>query len=198
MIWISLWPLWASLVAQLVKNPHAMWETWVQSLGREDPLERGMATIPVFLPGEFHGQRSLADYSPWGRKESDTTEQLTHTQYTCLENPMNRGAWRATVHRVPKSQTWLKRLGMHARTAPPTSKFLKTTMFFLPSNLYSFLCLEEFPTYPSDLSLNIISSGKPFLIFLHLPDKLRFSSIYSQKPILALCSHNHNYKQMSI
>ena len=33
---------------------------------------------PVFLPGEFHGQRSLADYSPWGCKESDTTEQLIH------------------------------------------------------------------------------------------------------------------------
>ena len=34
---------------------------------------------PVFLPGESHGQRSLAGYSPWGRKESDTTERLTHT-----------------------------------------------------------------------------------------------------------------------
>ena len=34
---------------------------------------------PVFLPGESHGQRSLEGYSPWGRKESDTTEQLTHT-----------------------------------------------------------------------------------------------------------------------
>ena len=36
-----------------------------------------MATTPVFLPGESHGQRSLVGYSPWGRKESDTTEQLT-------------------------------------------------------------------------------------------------------------------------
>ena len=34
---------------------------------------------PVFLPGEFHGQRSLAGYCPWGRNESYTTEQLTHT-----------------------------------------------------------------------------------------------------------------------
>ena len=46
---------WASLVAQLVKNPPAMQETWVQSLGWEDPLEKGMATTPVFWPGEFHG-----------------------------------------------------------------------------------------------------------------------------------------------
>ena len=39
-----------------------------------------MATTPVFLPGKFQGLRSLARYSPWGCKESDTTEQLTHTQ----------------------------------------------------------------------------------------------------------------------
>ena len=42
-------------------------------------LEKDMATTPVFLPGESHGQRSLADYSPWGFKESDTTESHTHT-----------------------------------------------------------------------------------------------------------------------
>ena len=46
---------WASLVAQLVKNPHAMQETWVRSLGWEDALEKGLP-IPVFWPGEFHGQ----------------------------------------------------------------------------------------------------------------------------------------------
>ena len=44
-------------------------------LGGEDPLEEEMATTPVFLPGEPHGQRSLAGYSPWGHKESDTTEE---------------------------------------------------------------------------------------------------------------------------
>ena len=38
------------------------------------PLEEGMQPTPVFLPGESLGQRSLAGYSPWGRKESDTTE----------------------------------------------------------------------------------------------------------------------------
>ena len=49
--------LWGSLVTQLVKNLPAMQETWVQSLGWEDPMERGMATTSVFLPGEFHAQR---------------------------------------------------------------------------------------------------------------------------------------------
>ena len=64
-------------VAQMVKNPPAMRETWVQSLGRKDPLEKEMAPAPIFLPGELHRQRSLAGYSPWGHKESDTTERLT-------------------------------------------------------------------------------------------------------------------------
>ena len=47
--------LWASLVTQLVKNPPAMWETWVQSLGWEDPLDREWQSTPVFWPEEFHG-----------------------------------------------------------------------------------------------------------------------------------------------
>ena len=67
----------ASLVTQMVKNLPAMWETWVWFLGWEDPLEEGMAPTPVFLPGESHGQRSLAGYSPWGHKESDMTEWLS-------------------------------------------------------------------------------------------------------------------------
>ena len=46
----------------------------VQPLGWEDPLEEGMATTAVFLPGESHGQRSLASSSPQGHKELDTTE----------------------------------------------------------------------------------------------------------------------------
>ena len=62
---------WASLVAQIVKNPPAKWETWVQSLDWEDLLEEGMETL----------------------------------QYSYLENPMDRGAWQATVHGVAKSQT---------------------------------------------------------------------------------------------
>ena len=65
----------SSLMAQQVKNPPAMQETWVRSPGRDDLLEKEMAT---------------------------------HSRYSCLENPMDRGAWRATVHGVTKSQTGLK------------------------------------------------------------------------------------------
>ena len=49
-------------------------EKQVQSLGREDPWRRAWQSIPVFLPGESHGQRSLVDCSPWGRKELGMTE----------------------------------------------------------------------------------------------------------------------------
>ena len=62
----------ASLVAQTVKNPPAVWETWVQFLGWEDLLEEGMAT---------------------------------HSSILAWKITMDRGAWRATVYGVTKSQT---------------------------------------------------------------------------------------------
>ena len=60
---------WTFLVAQLVKNPPAMWETWFDLWVGKTPWRRERLPIPVFWPGEFHGM-----YSPWGHKESDTTE----------------------------------------------------------------------------------------------------------------------------
>ena len=62
----------------MVKNTPAMWETRVQSLSWEDPLEKGMATHSSILAWripwiEEHGGL----YSPWGHKESETTEQVT-------------------------------------------------------------------------------------------------------------------------
>ena len=71
--------LWSSptpLVAQRVKSLPAMQKTWVRSLAQEDPLRRKWKPTPVLLPGKSHGQRSLADYSPWDYKQSDMTEQL--------------------------------------------------------------------------------------------------------------------------
>ena len=130
---------WASLVAQLVKNPPAMRETWVWPWVGKIPWRRERLPTPVFWPGEFHGP-----YSPWDCKELDTTEWLSlHNlivfnsagkesacnagdlgsipglgrspggghgnpfHCSCLENPMDRGALWATVHRVAKSRTWL-------------------------------------------------------------------------------------------
>ena len=54
----------------------------VQSLGQEDPLEEEKQPTPVFLPGKFHGQRSLVGYSPGGHKEADMTERLS-THISC-------------------------------------------------------------------------------------------------------------------
>ena len=70
-------------MSQTVKNLPANQETQVQSLGREDPLEKEMATTPVFLPGKSHGQRRLVGYSPWGGKESDTSEVTKHHARHC-------------------------------------------------------------------------------------------------------------------
>ena len=64
----------------MVKNPPAMRETWVWSLGWEDPLEKGIAAHSSILENPY-GQRSLAGNSPWGRKESDTTEWLSTAQH---------------------------------------------------------------------------------------------------------------------
>ena len=72
----SLLRWWASLVTQTVKNLPAIQETQVQSLGWEDPLEKGMATHSSVLPWRIHGQRSLVGCSP-GVTESEKTEQLT-------------------------------------------------------------------------------------------------------------------------
>ena len=92
----------------VVKNSRAMQETWVQSLGQEHPLEKEMATTPVFLPGKTHGQRSLVGSSPWGRRESDTTEPThthppththTHTQlsFSCHDHMGSGGSERVTA-----------------------------------------------------------------------------------------------------
>ena len=74
--WLPTVVSWASLVAQMIKNLPAMQETWVPSLGWENPLEKGMATHPSILAWRIPWTESLAGYSLQGRKESDMTERL--------------------------------------------------------------------------------------------------------------------------
>ena len=71
-------------MAQLVKNLAAMQDTWVWSLGWDDPWRRERLPTPIFWPGEFHGL-----YSPWGRKESGMTEwfSLSHSWLWMLSSP---------------------------------------------------------------------------------------------------------------
>ena len=68
-------------MVQMVKNPPAMWETWVQSLDWEDPLEEGMATHSHTLAWRIPWTEEPGR-SPWGRKKSDMTEQLSTAQQT--------------------------------------------------------------------------------------------------------------------
>ena len=79
---------------------------------------------PILLPGKSHGRKSLVGCSPWGRKESDTTERLHfHFSLACigegngnplqcswLEHPRDGGAWWAAIYGVAQSRTQLKQL----------------------------------------------------------------------------------------
>ena len=89
-----------------------------------DTREKQWQPTPVLLPRKSHGWRSLVGCSPWGRKESDTTERLhfhfslscigegngNPLQCSCLENPRDREVWWAAVYGVAQSRTRLKRL----------------------------------------------------------------------------------------
>ena len=79
--------LWASLVAQMVKNPPAMQETSVQSLGWEDPLEKRMTTHSSILAWEIPWTEEPLGHSPWGHRELDMTERLfTFSYYQLRKN----------------------------------------------------------------------------------------------------------------
>ena len=82
----SMYPL-APLAAQLVKRPPAMTETGSDPWPGKMPWRRKRQPTPVFLTGKFHGWRSLAGHSPWGRKELDMTEPLPSTSCHVSINP---------------------------------------------------------------------------------------------------------------
>ena len=81
-----------------------MQDTWVQSLGQEDPLKKEMATHSIILPGEFHGQRSLAGYSPWGAGRGLTKSQTwlsNLTTVTACDDSHPGVDWNGEVKHVP-------------------------------------------------------------------------------------------------
>ena len=100
------------------------WTVTFKSFSSSRYWRRRWNPTPVLLPGKSHGRRSLVRCSPWGRKESDTTERLhfhfspsrigegngNPLQCSCLENPRDGGAWLAAVYGVAQSGTRLKRL----------------------------------------------------------------------------------------
>ena len=104
---------WASLVAQPVKNPPVMWETWVDPWVGKIPWRRERLPTSVFWPGEFH-----ALYSPWGLKESDTTERLS------LSLTLN--IWVDAMHPVPSRHV------IHVEHPPTSSRASSVRIPFTP------------------------------------------------------------------
>ena len=94
----------ASQVVLLVKNLPANAED-IRDMGSipgKIPWRRVWQSTPIFLPGKFHGQRSLVGYSPWGHEELDTTE-FTHTacRISVLWPEIEPGPWPGTLTRLP-------------------------------------------------------------------------------------------------
>ena len=106
---------------------------------------------PVILPGKSRGRRSPVGCSPWDRSESDRTELLhfhfssscigegngNPLQYSCLENPRDRGAWWAAVYGVAQSRTRLKRLSSTLNSRP------LLIIYFIYSNAYVYILLPN-------------------------------------------------------
>ena len=78
-------------MAQTIKNPMQCGRPGFNPCVGKIPWRRAWQPTPVFLPGEFHGQRSLASYSPWGRKDSDTTEWLSLSLFQLSRIRRKRG-----------------------------------------------------------------------------------------------------------
>ena len=103
-------------------------DSWVRKI----PWRRKWQSTLALLPGKSHGQRSLIGYSPWGLRESDTTERLhfhfpfscigegngNPLQCSCLKNPRDGEAWWAAVYGVAQSWTRLKRLSSSSSNCP--------------------------------------------------------------------------------
>ena len=107
----------ASLVAQMVRNLPSMQDIWVQFLGSEDPLEEGIATHSSILglPGSASGKEPTCNAgdvrdagSIPGSGRSSGGGHGNPLKYSCLENLVDRGAWRVTVHGIAKSRIRLK------------------------------------------------------------------------------------------
>ena len=121
-----------SLVAQMVKSPPGMQETQADFWVRKIPWRRAWQHTPVFLPRKSHGQRSLADYSPWDCKELDMTEK-------------------ANTFTLKKMQPWWTGLQVPCGTC----YFLEVLLFLphdslllLPETLFETLLLSAFTVSP--------------------------------------------------
>ena len=97
----------ASLVVQKLKRLPAMWETWVQSLGQEDPLEKEMATHSSILAWRILWMEELGGLQSMGRKELDTTERLHfHFHFTFKKIRDTKGTFHAQMGSIKEEMVW--------------------------------------------------------------------------------------------
>jgi len=145
---------------------------------------------PVLLPGKSHGRRSLVGCSPWGHKESDTTERLHFhfslscigegnghpLQCSCLENPRDGGAWWAAVYGVAQSWTRLKRL------SSTSSSMVNRTRMKRPKGVADRTewGLENLGPRPEFATNQHCHLGKPFLTFLYLSFLVNKIKVFEQ------------------
>ena len=153
---------------------------WLFIILRINSQRRQWHPTPVLLPGKSHGQRSLLGCSPWGREESDTTEQ-PHFQFSLscigegngnplqcshLENHRHQGAWWAAVYGVAQSQTRLKQLSSSSR--------INATSLTIPFQTFQELVLVHLFSllwYHCPI-LTILAATQAFLVLLLLKFKL--------------------------
>ena len=110
-------------------------------------MRRQWHPTPVLLPGKSHGQRSLVGCSPWGRKESDTTERLhlpfslscigegngNLLQCSCLENSRDGGTWWGAVYGLAKSLTGLKWLSSSSSRMVTSANRIRWKWYYVTS-----------------------------------------------------------------
>ena len=203
---------WASLVAQMVKNLPAMQETQVQSLGQEDPWRKKWQPIPVFLPGEFHGQKRLAGCSPWITKNQTWLSDFHFTSHSqgldrCLpESPVKNAAGSPRKDSTAKTQGHMRPTHTDVTTKPPhqiqrgphslsqnrlTCPRLRGTSLWLPDN--DSLC--------SDLQIKSVCqelSEKPGWNNLETLSTILKKVYHSLMSNRLVCTHTHTYTHTHI
>ena len=147
----------------VVKNlPANLQEMWVQPLAWEDPLERAQQPTLVFLPGESHGQRRLAGYSPWGRKELGITEHVLPLESDRLRTDHSQSSDNhSTTHSFCKSTTV-------ATGCPRTEKNVSITRVHRPDGLMvCYLCVRtQGKPRPGQDSVSFICQGQSWELCL--------------------------------
>ena len=116
-------------MAQLVKNPPAMQETWVRSLGWEDPLEKGKATHSSILAWRILWTVYMDLYSPWGCKESDMTEGLSLSKILVAVEIL---VAQMVKHLLTMQETWVWSLGWEDPLEKEMATYSSTLAWKIP------------------------------------------------------------------